>query len=128
MAGVQAHQCASASAACTGLPGCRPALTADMQPQQARGGDAQARLALRQYACIACHRVPGVVGPDTHVGPPLQDFARREVLPGGLPNTQENLVRWLLAPHNLHPGTAMPDMGLTEHHARLIATYLLTAN
>lgn len=125
MAGVPAHQCMSASAACTGLPGCRPALTADMPALQARGQKEQARLALRQYACIACHRVPGLVGPDAHVGPPLQDFARRELLPGGLPNTHDNLVRWLRAPQHLHRGTAMPDMGLTEPHARLIAAYLL---
>jgi len=128
MARVPAQSCTSASAACIGLPGCRPALTADMQPLQARGQEEQARLALQQYACIACHRVPGVVGPDTHVGPPLEGFARREWLPGGLPNTRENLVRWLRAPQSLHPGTAMPDMGLTEPHAQWIAAYLLKAN
>ena len=69
--------------------------------------------------------MPGVVGSDTHVGPPLDGFDRRQALPGGLPNTHANLVRWLREPQATHPGTAMPAMGLTEHHAQLIASYLL---
>jgi len=125
MASSQAFQCSSASPACSGPPGCKPEPTADLQPLQMRDRDEQARLALRQHACIACHRVRGVVGPDTHVGPPLEDFARRQFLPGGLPNTHSNLVRWLREPQALHPGTAMPAMGVTDHHARLMADYLL---
>ena len=74
------------------------ALTADHRPVQSRSPQDQAKLALRQYACIACHKVPGLVGPDTHVGPALERFGRREYLPGGLPNNRDNLVRWLRAP------------------------------
>ncbi|MEW6704798.1 MAG: c-type cytochrome [Pseudomonadota bacterium] len=105
-----------------------PPSTADTRPLRPRSRREQAQVALRQYACIACHRVPGVVGPDTEVGPPLEHFARRTALPGGLPNNRQNLVRWLLEPQQVHPGTAMPEMRLTEHHAALIADYLLEAD
>ena len=125
MAATDPQQCRTASQACGAAPGCATPPTADQQPLQSRDRQEQARLALRQYACIACHRVPGLAGPDTHVGPPLEGFARRQLLPGGLPNTHANLVRWLQQPQALHHGTAMPDMGLTDHHARLIADYLL---
>lgn len=127
MAQAQALQCAATTAECDGRPDCRPAPTADLRPLQKRDAQDQARLALAQYACIACHRVPGVVGPDTHVGPPLDGLARRQFLPGGLPATADNLVRWIREPRRIDPHTAMPDMGVTEEHARLMAAYLLGA-
>jgi mono/diheme cytochrome c family protein len=86
--------------------------------------DEQARVALRQYACVACHRIPGVTGSATHVGPPLHGLARRELIAGRLPNTRDNLVRWIRAPQAVKPGSAMPDLGVTEEHARVMAAYL----
>lgn len=120
----QPLQCAAA-ADCEGRPDCRPAPSADLRPLQPRDAQDQAKLALTQYACVACHRIPGIVGPDTHVGPPLEGLARREVLVGGLPATADNLVRWIREPQRIDPHTAMPDMGVTEEHARLMAGYLL---
>ena len=114
-----------ATAECDDPAGCRPGETADMAPLQARTPDAQAALALQQYACIACHRIPGVVGPDTHVGPPLDGLGRREVLSSGMPMNAENLARWIVDPKAIDPGTAMPSMGVSEPHARLMAAYLL---
>ena len=35
------------------------------------------RQALHQYACTACHSIPGVTGPAAFVGPPLDRFATR---------------------------------------------------
>jgi cytochrome c1 len=43
-----------------------------------------------------------------------------------LPNTPENLVRWLRDPQKLNPRTAMPDLGVTERDAQDIAAYLYT--
>lgn len=83
-------------------------------------------LAIRQYGCHGCHIIPGVVGPQVHVGPALKDFARRPLLAGVLPNTPENVVRWLRGPHVLRPRTQMPDLGVTEQHARDIHAYLAT--
>jgi mono/diheme cytochrome c family protein len=118
-------QCAQADAPCQGTGDCAGKATADLRPLVDRSRDEQARLALRQYACIACHHIPGLVGPETNVGPPLDGLARREFLPGGRPLDADNLVFWIRHPRQVDPGTAMPDMGVTEPHARLMAEYLL---
>ncbi len=86
--------------------------------------DERAKLALRQYACVACHQIPGVTGSPTHVGPPLHGLARRGLIAGRLPNTPDNLVRWIRAPQRVKPGTAMPDVGVTPEDAQLMAGYL----
>jgi mono/diheme cytochrome c family protein len=85
-----------------------------------------AQLALRQYACVACHIIPGLTGSQTHVGPSLEGLARRQLIAGRLPNTADNLVRWIRAPQSIKPGSAMPDLAVTEEHARLMAAYLST--
>jgi mono/diheme cytochrome c family protein len=88
--------------------------------------DAAGVLALRQYACVGCHTIPGVTGPRAHVGPPLAGFARRTTIAGRLANNEDNLVRWIRGPQAVKPGTAMPDMGVSEAHARQMAAYLAT--
>lgn len=84
------------------------------------------RTALHQHACVACHTIPGVVGSQTHVGPPLDGIAARELIAGKLANTQENMVRWLLETQAVKPGTAMPQLPVGERDARDIAAYLAT--
>ncbi len=86
--------------------------------------DERGKVVLRQYACHACHRIEGVVGPDAHVGPALVDWPTRRYIAGTLPNTRENLVRWIMDPAAVSPGTLMPDLGVTEAHAREMADYL----
>jgi cytochrome c2 len=90
-------------------------------PDVARG-----KLALTQYACSACHTIPGVVSSSPQVGPPLAGLARRTVIAGRLPNTQDNLVRWLRHPKLIDPQTAMPDLEVSEVDARDMAAYLAT--
>ena len=48
------------------------------------------------------------------------------LIAGRLANTPDNLVQWLRRPQIIKPGTAMPDMGVTEVHARDMAAYLAT--
>lgn len=89
------------------------------------GGDAErGELLLRQYGCAACHRIPGVAGAHGNVGPPLEGVARRAYLGGVLPNTPENMARWIRTPQRFDPLTAMPDMQVTEAHARDMVAYL----
>lgn len=76
------------------------------------------------YGCGSCHTIPGIAEADGLVGPPLVEFGRRSFIAGQLANTPENLIRWLLDPEAVEPGTAMPDLGLTEAEARDIASYL----
>ena len=88
-------------------------------------GDAEnGRLLLRQYGCATCHEIPGVATATGNVGPPLQRIATRVYLAGVIPNTPENMVRWIRAPQKIDPMTAMPDMQVTEEHARDIVAYL----
>lgn len=90
-------------------------------PDLARG-----REALHQYACTACHIVPGLTGSSPHVGPSLEGFAGRSLIAGTLANTPDNRVLWILQTHKVKPGTAMPEMGVTPQDARDMAEYLGT--
>ena len=87
---------------------------------------ARGRVALTQYACTACHVIPGVTGSQVHVGPPLAGIASRGLLAGRLTNTPEHLVRWIREPQRVDPDTAMPTLGVDERDARDIAAYLGT--
>lgn len=92
-----------------------------------RAGDAEAgRRAVTQYLCATCHRIPHVAGAYNDVGPPLDGIARRRFIGGVLPNTPENMVRWLRNPRAVDPQSAMPDLGLSEQDARDIAAFLYT--
>ena len=93
----------------------------DRGPDLARG-----QRALYQYACNACHTIPGVTGARPHVGPPLSGMARRNLIAGKLANTPDNMVRWLRHTREVDPLTAMPEMGVSEQDARDIAAYLAT--
>ena len=84
------------------------------------------RAALERFECGACHAIPGIRGPSSLVGPPLDDFGRRMQLAGRYPNTAEVLVRWIVDPPSLKPDTAMPDVGVSERDARDMAAYLYT--
>lgn len=84
------------------------------------------RLAMYGYACIACHRVPGLVGPQADVGPPLAGMGSRRYIAGVLANNRDNMVRWLRNPTQVDPLTAMPDLNVTEQDANDIAAYLET--
>jgi len=90
-------------------------------------GDPQlGKLALTQYACQSCHKIPGVVGSDTFVGRPLEGLAKRPFIAGNLLNNQPNLMHWIRDPQAIDPTTAMPNVGVSEKDARNISAYLLT--
>lgn len=78
------------------------------------------------YGCTACHTIPGVTGANGSVGPPLAGFRHRAYVAGVLPNEPGGLVRWLMNPTVHAPATAMPDLGVSEEHARDMAAYLYT--
>lgn len=91
----------------------------------ALGGDPErGRHLLRQFACVACHEIPGVAGAQGRVGPPLGGIRERVFLGGVLPNSPENMARFIRSPQAFAPRTAMPAMGLTEGQARDMVAYL----
>lgn len=95
--------------------------------RSAAGGHARnAPKLMREYGCISCHTIPGVRGAHALVGPSLAGFASRQYIAGRVANEPDALVRWIMHPQSVKPGTAMPEMGVTGQHARDMAAYLYT--
>ena len=91
------------------------------------GGDpARGPAIMRKYGCQSCHTIPGVIGADGLVGPPLAGIASRSYIAGVLPNAPEYMLRWIRDPKAVDPLTAMPNTGVTPSDARHIAAYLYT--
>ena len=89
------------------------------------GGDPEAgRTAILEYGCGSCHWIDGIPEADAYVGPPLMEFEQRHYIAGKLPNRAENLIAWIQFPQTIEPGSAMPNLGVTETEARNIAAYL----
>ncbi|HZR83486.1 MAG TPA: cytochrome C [Candidatus Binatia bacterium] len=78
------------------------------------GGDPEhGRTLVRSYGCGTCHTVPGVRGARGLVGPPLDGLGDRVCLAGALPNTPENLMRWIRDPQGVHPEAPCPRSAST---------------
>lgn len=74
--------------------------------------------------CAACHTVRGDF-PSSPVGPDLSDFALRQKLASGVvDNDRENLRRWILDPHDVKPGAAMPATRLERDDLEALLDYL----
>ena len=114
----------SASLLCVGVLACH---NTDTPLRVVEGGVARrGPAAIQKYGCGSCHEIPGVKRADGMVGPPLIHFARRTFIGGEVPNTAEHLITWITVPQAIEPGTAMPNMGVTDEEARDIAAYLYT--
>jgi cytochrome c len=90
------------------------------------GNPNQGAIEISRSGCGSCHMIPGIQHADGLVGPPLTDFARRTIVAGVLPNTPDNLIRWVRYPQEVVAGNAMPDGNLSDQQARDIAAYLYT--
>jgi len=90
------------------------------------GNARDGRRTIGEAGCGSCHTIPGIRGANAMVGPPLNAWARRTYIAGQLPNTPDNLVRWLRNPPAIEPDTAMPMLGLDDRQARNVAAYLYT--
>jgi cytochrome c2 len=97
------------------------------QAAPAAGDRENGRLLLRQFGCGQCHRIPGVADAEGDTGPPLARVGERAYLGGVLPNSPANLAAWIRDPRRFDPRTTMPDLGVTEAHARDMAAYLQEA-
>ena len=111
----------TAVASLTGLRGPVPASFAAVEGDPGAGRDALVR-----YGCASCHAIDGVRVGGGRVGPALSGVRYRRFVAGRLPNTPENLVRFIVDPQATSPGTAMPDLGVTEAEARDMVAYLAT--
>lgn len=77
-----------------------------------------------RYGCAGCHTIPGISRANGLVGPQLDSISRRVYVAGMLPNSPDNLIRWIVNPRAVNPKTAMPVTGISEAEARDVAAYL----
>lgn len=96
----------------------------DPPPARLAGDPENGQLLLRQFGCGSCHRIPGVAAAIGTAGPPLTGVGRRVYLGGDLPNTPENMRRFIRDPRHFDLRTAMPDMQVSEAHATDMVAYL----
>jgi cytochrome c1 len=107
------------------LPACSGQIDGLPEPRPAPESDVAAgRRLIAAYGCGACHSIPGVPGADAVAAPPLDRFYERSYIAGQLANTADNLIQWIQHPQAIEPGTAMPDLGVSEAEARAMAAYL----
>ena len=98
-------------------------------------GNAESGMELfEDKGCVACHQVEED-GPGGTIGPLLAgigDPAGRPMLAAGddeaagIPNTPENIWRWVQFPQKIKPGTEMAPQPLTEQEAADLVAYLQT--
>lgn len=112
--------------ACCLLSSCRGGKETNSYAVRIDGNTAHGKELIQAYGCGSCHTIPGLHAAQGLVGPPLMFFSRRTMIAGELPNSPENLIRWIRDPKAVEPGTAMPTLGLTEYEAHDIAAYLYT--
>jgi cytochrome c oxidase subunit 2 len=85
----------------------------------------QGKALYAQSACVGCHTITGISGGT--IGPNLTHFGSRKSLAANMmPNTPENLTRWIENPDHMKPGARMPNLGLTGEQSKALATYLLS--
>jgi cytochrome c1 len=97
-------------------------------PGPAPASPAEGAALIAQKGCPACHTIPGIPGANGTIGPNLAGVASRNPIAGGaVPNNgPDDLKRWIMNPQALKPGTAMPNLGLSDDDATKIVAYLET--
>jgi cytochrome c2 len=91
------------------------------------GNPERGRQTIAAVGCGSCHTIDGVTGADGLIGPPLTGIASRSIIAGRLPNTPENMLRWITNAPSIEPGVAMPAfVGATPQSARDVVAYLYT--
>lgn len=108
------------------MSGCKGGQTSGYTPPRTGGSADRGRAVIVAYRCGKCHTIPGIRGAKGVFGPPLTALSRRSYIAGNFPNTPDNLVRWIMSPPTMKPGTAMPQLGLSEQQARDVAAYMYT--
>jgi cytochrome c oxidase subunit 2 len=87
---------------------------------------ARGREVFQELTCVNCHGINGVAV-KSNAGPDLTHLASRRALGSGIvPNTPENLRRWLSDPQAVKPGVLMPNFKLTPEQMDSLLAYFAT--
>jgi cytochrome c oxidase subunit II len=105
-------------------------LANEKKDQAPKDSDADAvkagRKAFLGQSCVNCHRIAGTQSQGT-VAPDLTHLMSRQTLATGMiPNTPEDLRRWIADPQKIKPGCLMPAFDLSNRDRDLIVDYLVT--
>ena len=117
---------ASVGASTGGAQGPAQAPAQDTTAAPARGAEYAAgeKLFLTK-GCLGCHSLQAVGAPKGLIGPNLANVGSRAYLAAGwLPNTDQNLERWIREPQAVKKGVLMPNLGVTVEEARALTAYL----
>jgi cytochrome c oxidase subunit 2 len=77
-------------------------------------------------SCVNCHRIRGTPAQGNYA-PDLTHLMRRQTIASGtVPNSPEDLRRWVADPQKIKAGCLMPDFGLSDRDRDLIVDYLST--
>lgn len=80
----------------------------------------------KNATCGNCHRVRGTDA-SGNAGPDLTHFAsRKTMLAGMLPNTKENVRKWLQNPQAVKPGALMPQFKYPKDSLNALVDYLVS--
>ena len=94
----------------------------DSDPEAVKNG----RKVFLGQSCVNCHRVAGTGAEGTHAPDLTHLMSRQTLLTGMVPNTPENLRRWIADPQKIKPGCLMPAFGLSDSDRDAIVEYLVT--
>jgi len=74
---------------------------------------------MQYYGCTSCHSTPAF--------PQHTELSDLHLIGWGfvtLANTPQHLALWIQHPQQIHPGTAMPELNVTNTDANDMAAYL----
>jgi cytochrome c oxidase subunit 2 len=121
-----AQDSASFAAWRTGLAAVGAPIPADSAAAPVDSLVAQGQQLFLTKGCVGCHAVVAVGAPEM-TGPNLAGIGdRTHIAAGWLPNTNENLARWLRNPQAIKVGVLMPNLGLTDDEITALVAYLRT--
>jgi cytochrome c oxidase subunit 2 len=110
------------------IPGLAPTPTpsagAQATPSATESLVAQGAQLFANGACITCHTLRGTPA-QAKIGPDLTHFgSRKGIAANTLPNTPENLAKWLQNPQAVKPGNDMPNLNLSDQDIAALVAYL----
>ncbi len=75
--------------------------------------------------CVGCHVLQAYEADTVHLGPNLANLGERTwIAAGTVPNTPENLAKWIQDPASIKEGVKMPNLGVKESEARALVAFL----
>ncbi|HEY3741724.1 MAG TPA: cytochrome c oxidase subunit II [Bryobacteraceae bacterium] len=95
------------------------------QPAQSDPTTQAGEAVFLRNACINCHTISGTIA-NGRFGPDLTHLATRDTIASGaVPNTPENLRKWIDDPAQFKPGSLMPPMHLSPADLDAVTAYLV---